>query len=233
MNKISAIIVAAGKGIRLDKHIPKQYMVLNGKMILTRTLEVFLSCSSIDEIMLVIPPGDCDIVRTSVIQNLNNNIPIRLIEGGTTRQQSVYNALLALDSKTKLVVIHDGARPLLKLDTLQNAIASALNLGAVVVGVPVKDTIKETNDNKEIIGTPKRESLWVAQTPQIFTFDLISEAYRKALNDEYSGTDDSSLVERLGHKIYMQFGSYSNIKITTKEDLAMAEKLILSSEENE
>jgi 2-C-methyl-D-erythritol 4-phosphate cytidylyltransferase len=148
--------------------------------------------------------------------------------GGKERQQSVYNALASLEGKTDMVLIHDGARPLCPVELIRSVAITAKGQGAAILGVPSRSTLKTVVSNGSVVvkGTVPRETVWEAQTPQVFSFEILKAAHERALKDNYSGTDDSSLVERLGHVVQVVEGSTKNIKITTKEDLEQVQVLV-------
>ena len=223
---VAAIILAAGRGRRMDTGINKQYLLLKDKPVLAHTLGKFQSCSLIDEIVLVIGHEEEGLLKEQVLKLFKTSKPIKVVIGGDSRQESVMNGLLALSDPEGVVVIHDGARPLVCVKTIEACIAEAGRVGAVSAGVPVKDTIKVVHEDGYILDTPKRKSLWITQTPQAFKQSLIAEAHAYAIKQSFEGTDDAMLVERLGHKVYMVEASYKNIKITTPEDLIMAEMLL-------
>lgn len=223
---ISVIIAAAGMSNRMGSKINKQFISINNKPILVHTLEKFEGCSYVDEIILVAKEDEIDYCRKEIIKRYNFNKVAKIIRGGKERQDSVYNGILALDEKTDIVLSHDGARPFVKIENIIDGIKGAYKDGACVVGVPVKDTIKVVESSNGIVETPKRDMLWAAQTPQCFKKEIIQEGYRKAIEDGYIGTDDSGLVERMGLDVKIIMGSYENIKITTPEDLILAESIL-------
>ncbi|HHT65911.1 MAG: 2-C-methyl-D-erythritol 4-phosphate cytidylyltransferase [Caldicoprobacterales bacterium] len=219
-HSVAAIILAAGKGLRMGGDLPKQYMVLAGRPVLAHTLAAFDHAPSVDA--LVIVASDESYVKKEVLASYPVRKPVFFVEGGRERQDSVGNALRILDN-CELVVIHDGVRPLIKVDVIEKSIAAARLYGACAAGMPCKDTIKEADEEGFSIRTPDRSRLWTIQTPQTFQLSLLKEAHAKAQEDGYLGTDDSSLVERLGkHPVKLIEGGYDNIKITTREDLELA-----------
>lgn len=223
---VSAIIAAAGMSNRMGSKINKQFISINGKPILAHTIEKFEKCKYIDEIIVVAREDEINYCRKEIIRRYKFNKVSKIVRGGKERQDSVYNGILALDERCDIVLSHDGARPFVKVENIIDGIEGAIRHGACVVGVPVKDTIKVVGDNKSIDKTPKRNLLWAAQTPQCFNKQIMMESYKKALEDEFIGTDDSVLVERLGIDVKMIMGSYENIKITTPEDLIIAESML-------
>ncbi len=221
----SAIITAGGKGTRISGDIPKPLIEISGKPIIAYSLESFNVCDLVDEIIIV--SKEDDIVRFSnIVEEYGFDKVSKIVVGGQERQDSVYNGLLELDEQTNIVLIHDGARPLVSIDVIENAILKCVDEKAVVTGVKVVDTIKITNKESIITDTPNRENLWIAQTPQVFDYKLITKAYQNAMEEGFYSTDDAGLVERLGHRIRMIEGDYQNIKVTTDEDLLMVEGLV-------
>lgn len=222
----SAIIVAAGKGKRMNFDIPKQYMNLNGKPILAYTIEKFQECKDIDDIVLVVNKDDVDYCKDSIICKFNFSKVRSIVKGGNERQYSVYNGLNALEKKTNIVLIHDGVRPFVEAEHITNIIKETINFNCCVLGVKVKDTIKICSENGIVKNTPKREDLWSAQTPQSFKYETILNIYKRADEEKILGTDDSMLAEKFGYTVKMIKGSYNNIKITTPEDLDFAKSIL-------
>lgn len=223
---VTAIIVAAGQGTRMKAGINKQYLHLQGKPILAYTLEVFEKCSEIDEILVVVGENEREKCFQEVIKPYGYKKIKKMVLGGATRQESVYNGLKAITTNTDIVITHDGARPLVHKQTLRNSIQETLIHKGIIVGVPAKDTIKMINVKGFVDSTPKRDLLWSVQTPQGFSYELLMDAHEKALKDGFVGTDDAMLVERIGYPIKMIKGTYDNIKITTPEDLIIAEAIL-------
>lgn len=222
---VSAIIVAAGSGSRMKAGRNKQYLYLNGTPILAHTLRAFEKCSSIDEVVLVISSQDEAMCRREVLGPNRFHKVKAIAFGGETRQESMYNGLLRVHPKSEIIVTHDGARPLIHPRTLTQCVEETILHGATVVAVPVKETIKVVNEDLTVVDTPKRAQLWSVQTPQTFVKSLLLEAHQKASQDGFVGTDDAMLVERLGHPVKIVKGYYENIKITTPEDLILAESI--------
>ncbi|NLW21783.1 MAG: 2-C-methyl-D-erythritol 4-phosphate cytidylyltransferase [Tissierellia bacterium] len=222
---VSVIIAAAGMSNRMKSNINKQFIYLKDKPILAHTIEKFQMCKYVDEIIVVAKEDEINYCKKEIIKRYRFNKVTKVVRGGKERQDSVYNGILALDERASIVLSHDGARPFVKVENIVDGIKGAVEYGACVVGVPVKDTIKVVNDSNNIDNTPKRDLLWSAQTPQCFKKEILMEGYRKAIEDNFLGTDDSMLVERLGIDVKMIMGSYDNIKITTPEDLIIAESL--------
>lgn len=223
--KICALIAAAGKGSRMNMDINKQYIEISGKPILARTIEAFEECSRVDEIILVVNSSDIVYCKQNIVDVYGFEKVSAIVAGGATRQASVYNGLLQLDESCDIVLIHDGARPFVSEDSIIDSIEAAMEYGAACVAVPVKDTVKSADDNDIVKETLERSRLWSVQTPQAFRVSLILEAHKKAVEEGFTGTDDAMLAERLGHKLKLVQGSYYNIKITTEEDLILAEAI--------
>ena len=221
----SVVIPAAGQGRRMKASINKQYLTLRGRPILSYTLDVFERCALIDEIVLVVNRDEVKICRQQVLTPYGYK-KVRLAVGGDTRQKSVYAGLKAVDSRTQIVLIHDGARPLIQEETIVKSIYETLEHKATVVAVPAKNTIKVVGQDGMVSHTPDRATLYEIQTPQSFDYGLILDAHARAVADGFEGTDDASLTERLGIPVKIVLGHYNNIKITTPEDLIIAESMI-------
>ncbi|MDH3873308.1 MAG: 2-C-methyl-D-erythritol 4-phosphate cytidylyltransferase [Desulfobacteraceae bacterium] len=219
---VSAIIVAAGKGIRMKGTMRKQYLDLSGRPVLAHSIMAFDSCSQVAEIYLVVPKEDIEYCQNKILSLLDLKNQINLVHGGAKRQDSVYNGLQSIDKDTETVVIHDGVRPLIHPEELKECILGSKKYGACILGTPASDTLKRVDKSGIIEATLPRENIWLAQTPQAFQYDLILKAHETARRDGYVGTDDASLVERLGADVKIINGSRFNIKITQKEDLAVA-----------
>jgi len=220
--KADAIIVSAGKGQRFMEGRKKQFFLLADKPILTHTLDKFENCPLIDSILLVVGQEDMDYCLKEIIEKNRYRKISQIVPGGKRRQDSVKNGMDALSRDANIVVIHDGVRPFVTRGMIEDSIHSAQRFGAVVLAMPVKETIKIANADGTVLKTLDRESLWQIQTPQTFQAHVIKEAYQKATENGFVGTDDASLVERLGMKVHILPGSYTNIKITTPEDLILA-----------
>lgn len=226
MTTVSAIIVAAGKGRRMNADSPKQYLMLGGLPILSHTLLALDACEEVDDVYLVVPASDMKYCRKTVTDPVRLRATVRIIAGGDHRQESVYNGLSSLTHDEGIVLIHDGVRPFVKADEIRRCISAAQVWGACIPGLPVGDTLKTVDDGGRIIGTMDRSRLWRAQTPQAFQCRLIKNAHEAAKRDRVTGTDDAFLLERLGEKVCVVPGSIFNIKITTPADLIMAEAIL-------
>ena len=220
----SVIIVAAGSGKRMQRNINKQFIKLNEKEIISHTIDAFYKNKNIDEIIVCIKLEEEEFFKKHILEK-NDFKNIKIAYGGKERQDSIYNGLKCVDKNCKIVLIHDGARPFVDNRIIEECISVAKEKKAVVVGVPVKDTIKIVLDGK-ITDTPNRANLWSAKTPQTLDYSLIKKAYDEAYKSNYYGTDDSMLVENIGQEVTMIMGSYENIKITSPEDLNMGEQIL-------
>ena len=221
--KISAIIVAAGSSNRMGLDTNKIFLDLCGKAVIERTISAFIDIPEINEIILV--------TRKEFFEDFKNilkkfYLSIKLVEGGSSREESTFNGLLEVSNNSDFVLCHDGARPLISKKTILNVINELDNYKAVITGVKSKDTIKVVSNEFEVISTPDRRSLYNIQTPQAFSKEVILEGYKKFFKDNRFATDDSSIVENLNVKIKLVEGEYSNIKITTKEDIFYARVLL-------
>jgi 2-C-methyl-D-erythritol 4-phosphate cytidylyltransferase len=225
---VSAVVAAAGKGTRMNMDINKQYIEVCGIPVLSRTLLVFEECELIDDVVVVVNNNDIFYVKQNIVEAYDLKKVKLLVAGGAQRQNSVYNGLLQLNKETDVVVIHDGARPFIDNKIIAECIEAALEYGVSTVAVPVKDTIKSSEDGGYVNETLERSKLWAVQTPQAFKYDVLISAHNRAAQDGFTGTDDTVLAERLGYKTRLVMGSYNNIKITTKEDLEFAEAIVNS-----
>lgn len=222
MSGVSAVIPAAGRGERFGRGSNKVFTPVADKPLLAYTLEAFEQCELVDYIVLVV--GEHEIEYAREIAEVHNIGKLKTVAaGGGHRQESVERGLLALDPETHIVIVHDGARPLVRQETIRTAIEAATEMGAAVAAVPVIDTIKSAGADNLVSATLDRNSLFSIQTPQAFEKGLLIRAYRQAGEDGYLGTDDASLVERMGHPVKLVQGSYDNIKVTTPLDLELVE----------
>lgn len=237
--KVSVILPAAGLGTRMGKPPQpekggtsrKQFMLLDGLPILVHTVRKFVATPAVSEIVIALPPDDIDWVQ-DLLRQESEKKPIRLVEGGDSRQQSVENALAVLSPDTTLVAVHDAVRPFVDVPTIEKVIAEAQEHGAAIIGIVPVDTVKLVHLNK-IRQTLTRERLVLTQTPQVFRYDLLKQAFDQARADGFIGTDESSLVERLEQvEVSVVAGSDRNIKITRPGDMALA-RLFLSLETTE
>lgn len=230
--RILAVVLAAGSGKRMGSKTKKQYMLIGGRPVIYYSLKTFQD-SFADEIVLVVSPGDIEFCRKEIVDNYGFSKVSHIVEGGKERYHSVAAGLSSV-SDFDYVFIHDGARPMVTAEILERALVSVRQSGACVVGVPVKDTIKIVDKEGKIAETPNRNFMWTVQTPQVFSYPLIKEAYNKLLSKEQellsagvAVTDDAMVVETLtGHSVRLVEGSYRNIKITTPEDIQIAENFL-------
>ena len=219
MNNV-AVILGAGSGTRMKSDKSKLLLELNGKTVIERTVECFSKINKINEIIVVCKESDLD-----AFEEVLGDYDITYCFGGDTRQQSVINAVETID-ECDYIIIHDGARPLVTEKEILDTLANAQKNGASAVGVPVKDTIKVVNDDMQIVDTPDRSTLVSIRTPQIFDFRLYLSALELAKKQNKDYTDDSQLVENYGKNVWAVIGDYGNIKITTPEDIQMAEGIL-------
>ena len=217
--KVGVVIVAAGSSRRMGG-VNKVLALLGGKPVLARVIDVFQKCNPVDQIVVVLGEQNLERCRQLVAEQGWSKVT-DVCAGGRWRQDSVVAGLSQL-SHCYWVIIHDGARPLLTEDLICRGLTEVKETGAAAAAVPVTDTIKMTGDDRLVQQTPPRHNLWAVQTPQVFRFDIIAEAYRQAKQEV---TDDATLVEQLGYRVKLYMGSYDNIKITTPDDLVLAEVL--------
>lgn len=230
MNKITAIVLAAGSGSRMKSKTKKQFMEIKGKPVIWYSLFEFEK-SRVDEIILVTGKEDIDYCKKEIVEKYNLKKIKNVVAGGSERYESVYNGLKEVMGN--IVLIHDGARPLINNEIIERSIEGTIKSDACVVGVPVKDTIKRANKEGYIIDTPNRSELWITQTPQSFKTDLVKMAYKKMKEELEKGnttlniTDDAMVVEEFTtNQVRFVQGDYKNIKVTTPEDIDIAELFI-------
>lgn len=221
-----AIIPAGGAGKRMASGVPKQYLPLAGVPVLVRTLRAFQLAEAVDEILLAVPEGDIGEVRETIVARWRLSKVGRVVAGGPERQDSVRNALQHVREEHGIVLVHDGVRPFIGGDLIGRVVAAAEAFGAATVGVPVKETVKEAGGDGWVIRTVARDGLWLTQTPQGFRREILVAAYDRAVQEGFRGTDDASLVERMGTPVRMVPGEVDNIKLTTPEDFALGEVLV-------
>ena len=218
--KVGAIIAAAGFGRRMKADRPKQLLALNGIPIIIHTIRKF-DISRVIDYIIVTAPRESVIEVSELVKSAEFQKPVIVVQGGERRQDSVASGLNHLQPGTDIVAVHDGVRPFVSTDDIENAVRQAERTGAAVLAVPIVDTVKQVE--KDVIdSTLTREHLVLAQTPQVFRTEILKQAFDRATKDEYYGTDESSLVERLGHPVAIVRGSERNIKITRPSDLSLA-----------
>lgn len=209
----------------MQKDTPKPYLHLSGRTILEHTIRQFLPLDGLEHVVVATSSEYLSDAKRILRSVKSSQIRVDCVVGGKKRQDSIYNALKEV-ADVDLVMVHDAVRPFVKLQHINKCCKVAGNTGAAVLGIPAKDTIKKVNDRQEVQETPERKYLWQTQTPQVFQKNLLIEAYESARKETFTGTDDSSLVERLGHTVKMVEGDQSNFKITYPLDLQLAELLI-------
>ena len=232
MKKYAAIVLSAGSGSRMKSDIPKQYLPLIEKPVIYYSLMAFQN-SPVDEIILVSGANDIEYCRKEIVERYGLSKVTKIVAGGRERYDSVYEGLCATDAE--YVLIHDGARPVLTSDLIDRMIQGVETTGACIAAMPVKDTIKLSDEHKQVASTPDRKHLWMVQTPQCFARTLLEESYEILKQKQKAGekvpdiTDDAMIVEyATGKKIALVEGAYTNLKITTPEDLAVAEIFLKS-----
>jgi len=226
VTKVTAIVPAAGGGRRMATKLAKPYLMLNGKPILVHTLQALENISLIEEIIVVVSTPDKPVCQRKIIDKYSFKKVKDVVEGGTSRTQSVYNGLKKVDPQCKLVLIHDGIRPFITEQTVKQLVKQADIFGAAISAIPAICTIKEINRDMFVRKTLSRNRLWMVQTPQVFKRELVYRAHQKADHNQTVAVDDAVLVERIGHKVKVIRGETDNIKITTPEDLIVAEMIL-------
>jgi 2-C-methyl-D-erythritol 4-phosphate cytidylyltransferase len=225
--RVTAVILAAGEGRRMGGAVSKPYLPIAGRPLVLRTMDRIFSARTVDDVVLVIAAGDFVRCETMLRGDVGlRNRPWSLQSGGATRQQSAKRGLERVGSDTDLVILHDGARPFVSAALIDRCVAAAADKGAVVVGLPVRDTIKVVSPDGLIQTTPERSGLWEIQTPQVFRRELIVAAHERAEREGSRVTDDAMVVERAGGRVYVLEGERNNFKVTLPEDLWLAETLI-------
>ncbi len=222
--KNAAIVLAAGRGKRMNSTVHKQYLLLQGKPVLYYSLKTFEECPFIDEVVLVTGEGEISYCQKEIVEKFGFSKVCAVVPGGKERYHSVYEGLKAL-KEPDYVYIHDGARPFVDQEMLIRTRKTVLESQACVVGMPVKDTIKISDGEQNAVETPERSKVWMVQTPQVFSYPLIYRAYKKLIDGNIQNvTDDAMVLELMEQRqVKLVEGSYQNIKITTPEDLLIAE----------
>jgi 2-C-methyl-D-erythritol 4-phosphate cytidylyltransferase len=227
MNRIAAIVPAAGLGTRMGTELPKQFMELDGVPLIIFTLRRLAACAAITDFLISTRVEDVLSLQAMVGKACLGR-PARVVHGGDTRQQSVANALAQVDPATEIVLVHDAVRPFVTREQVERIVAEARARGAAILGLPAIDTVKEVKraslpeDVALISATIPRERIVLAQTPQAFSYALLRDAIRKAQQDGVTASDEAALVERFGHDVYAVLGSERNIKITRPADMELA-----------
>ncbi len=226
MSRVTALIPAAGVGKRMGKAVAKQFLPLGDKPMLAHTLLAFQRASEVDEIIPILAQEDLEACLQEIIERFHITKVKTLVVGGRERQESVANGLQKLEKDASVVLVHDGVRPFVTAEMIKETVDHARRGENVTVGVPIKDTIKEVNDKGMVRQTLERSRLWAIQTPQAFPVKTLKRAYEEAAKQRMLGTDDATLVERSGGTVKVIMGSYDNIKITTPEDMLLAEEIL-------
>ncbi|MDE2484071.1 MAG: 2-C-methyl-D-erythritol 4-phosphate cytidylyltransferase [candidate division NC10 bacterium] len=222
---VTAIVPAAGAGIRFGGAVKKQFIALNGLPILSHTLRALAASDALAAIIVVVPPGEEPRGREA-LKLARVNLETEVIPGGQTRQDSVYNGLQRAKAETDLVLIHDGVRPFVSRQVVLATVEAAKEVGAAVAAVPIIDTIKRVDTDGLVVETLQRGQLWSIQTPQVFRYALLMQAHRAVREHGIIATDDAALVERIGGMVKVVRGSYENLKITSEEDLPIADLIL-------
>jgi 2-C-methyl-D-erythritol 4-phosphate cytidylyltransferase len=220
--KTAVIIPAAGVGKRLPGKIAKQFLEIHGKPVICWTVNRFLSLESISTGILVVHLNELERTRQLFADDQNFRKKFSIIVGGDHRQESVFNGLARLSDDTEIVLVHDGVRPLISQEIITESIRVAADRGACITAVPVKDTVKRVHEN-QVLETIPREQVWQVQTPQAFRYDILYQAHQQAKQMKYFATDEAALLEWLGIPVSVIRGDYRNVKITTREDMIIAE----------
>lgn len=228
---VRVLIPAAGAGRRMETGTNKQYLELAGRPVLARTLQVFEQHPLIDSITIIVAAAEVDFCQQEIVASGRFSKVAAVVAGGAERQDSVYCGLQACGAvDDDLILIHDGARPLVTAAMIDRVVAAVRQDGACLAAVPAKDTVKVVRDGC-VVDTPDRETLWLAQTPQAFRYDLIRAAHDRAAAEGVRATDDAQLAEWAGARVRVVEGDYRNLKITTPEDLPVAERLLAGEQE--
>ncbi len=229
--KTAAIIVAGGTGTRVGGAIPKQFLPLQGQPLILHTLECFQKSDLIDSITLVLAAEWREYFETNILKEIKFSKLQGIVAGGKTRQESTGRGLLSLKEPVDWVIVHDGARPLLSLETLKNCLEAAKEVGAAIAAYPASDTIKEVDETRLIKNTRDRRKIYLAQTPQVVRYDWLKLAFEKANRENFEGTDEASLVEHLGYPVKVVESPKANLKVTHPEDFEWAEFLMNKQKE--
>lgn len=225
-DNLRVVVAAAGTGSRMGSPINKQYLLLGGRPVLTYSLDIFEQYDAVDEVIIVAKSTEVQFCQQEIVKKYGYGKVSRVVAGGSERQDSVWAGLTHLDDKTAYVAVHDGARPLLSLQLLDSLYKEARQWGAAIPGVLVRDTIKMIDRDRFVSHTLDRTSVIAIQTPQIFRFHELKKAYQEASSENYRATDDASLFEKYIGRVKVVTGQNDNLKITTPEDIIIAEGLL-------
>ena len=221
---VCAVVPAGGAGTRMGGTVPKQFLELNGKPILYYTLKTLQDCGIISELILVVPEKEYENACDEWLGK--PEIVTKIVIGGEKRQDSVYNGFCEVSPQTEIVLVHDGVRPFLSRRMIQESVDVAREYGAAITAIPLYDTVKRVDSSGLVSQTVDREGLWRVQTPQVFRYEILKEAFKKANSEKFYGTDEGTLIEHLGKPVKVVEGSERNIKITRPEDLRLSEIFI-------
>ncbi len=224
--RVAALIPAAGSGQRMGSTVPKPYLRLGGREILARTLEVFETCAVVHDVWVIVSAEQQAICRQEIVERYGFDKVRGVVTGGDERQASVWRGLQHLAPEVDWVVIHDGVRPFVNHSMIEAVVAEAVQHGAAIAAVPLKDTIKRVSPQGRVEATVPREHLWRIQTPQAFHRPLLQRAFEYACQQQLVATDEAGLIEAYGHPVHVVQGSEQNVKITTPDDLAMCERFV-------
>lgn len=226
---VSVIITAAGAGSRMGTD-GKLHLTIAGESVLSRTLTKFAKIEWLDELILVVRKKEEEAVA-ALLAGLSFSCPVKMVEGGAERQDSIRNGLAVVDSRASVVLTHDGARPFVRTEDIRKVAEAVLVIPAAALAIPMTDTVKIVREDLSVVATPDRSTLWRVQTPQGFQREILERAYEKAAREGISGTDDCSVVEKLGVPVQLIVGADTNIKITTRADLHFGEGIASEEEE--
>jgi 2-C-methyl-D-erythritol 4-phosphate cytidylyltransferase len=223
---VVALVPAAGRGLRMGGSVPKQFLSIGGEPLIVQSLRVFQAASVIDQIVLAVPSADIEYCEKEIVTRHRFTKVTRVVAGGAERQDSVRCALAQIPSDTEIVLIHDAVRPFVTQRMIEEVVAAARKEGAAIIALPMRDTVKQVRKDGMVERTVDRSPLWLAQTPQAFRRDWIETAHRKGQIEGIQATDDSFLVEWLGHSVAVVEGSGENIKVTRPEDMVIGEAIL-------
>lgn len=226
--RTTALVPAAGRGLRMGGSVPKQFLALGGEPIILHTLRVFQASPAIDEIILAVPQAEMDYCLTQIVAQYHFTKVTKVVPGGQERQDSVRHALEAVRDDVDVVVVHDAVRPFVTEQMIAEVVRMAQAKGAAIIALPMKDTVKQVGADHVIERTVDRQALWLAQTPQAFRRDWLLVAHRKAHAEGVRATDDAFLIEWCGHPVSVVEGSGENIKVTRPEDMMIGEAILAS-----
>lgn len=225
---VVALVPAGGLGLRMGGAVRKQFRLLGGVPLLVHSLRILQASPVIDAIVLAVPEADLAYCRSDIVDAHRFSKVVKVVAGGAERQDSVRNALAAVDPRVEIVVVHDAVRPFLTDTMVRDVVAAARTHGAAIIALPMRDTVKQVGPDRIIERTVDRRPLWSAQTPQAFRRDWLEEAHRKAQAEGVAATDDAYLIEQMGRTVAVVDGSGDNIKVTRPEDLIIGEAILAS-----